>query len=121
MWPRIVELLLGLWLAASPFIFETTGLGPLVATQSVVCAIVVIAASCFSFRESTRHARAVTALVGLWLVGAAYVTASRPAEPELQNQFTVGLLLILFVVIPNEANRPPRPWRRFVSAGRAGP
>ena len=120
MWPRISELLFGLWLAASPFIFETSEPMSFTSLNSVVCGVIVIAASCLSFLESTRHARVATAVVGLWLLGAAYATASRPAEPELQSQFTVGLLLVLFVISPNEANRPPRPWRKFVSSDRAG-
>lgn len=115
MWPRITELIIGLWIVASPFLFGVADIASSLAATSLVCGTVVVTASILSFWEPARHARAATALIGLWLLGFAYMTAARPAELELQNLFVCGLLLILLAVVPNEAKQPPRPWRKFVS------
>ena len=123
MWPRITELAIGIWLCVSPMLFRASDSTPSLALNSFICGTIVMATSVLSFWEPARHARIGTALVGLWLLAFSYSTAGRPAELELQNLFVSGLLLILFVVVPNEANRPPRPWRKFVSsaADRAHP
>ena len=120
MWPRIAELAIGLWLGASPLLFGASDSAPSLAVNCFVCGTIVVAASLLSFWEPARHARIATTLVGLWLIAFSYSTAGRPAEPELQNLFVSGLLLILFVVVPNEANRPPRPWRKFLSSAADG-
>lgn len=120
MWPRITELAIGIWLCVSPLFFRASGASASLAVNSFVCGTVVMATSVLSFWEPARHARIGTALVGLWLLAFSYATAGRPAALELQNLFVSGLLLILFVVVPNEANQPPRPWRKFVSAAADG-
>jgi hypothetical protein len=101
-------------LIASPFAFSTP-LGAIVSIYAFVCGAIVVVAGLLSFRELTRHARAVTAAVGLWLAGRSYWTARHPADAELQNQLLIGMLLIMFAIIPNEASKPPTSWRRFVS------
>jgi hypothetical protein len=53
-----------------------------------------------------------TALLALWLIGVGYLAASRPGPPGAQNEIITGLLLLMFAVIPNEADLPPEPWRR---------
>ena len=120
MWPRITELAIGIWLCVSPLLFRASDSTAALASNSFICGTLVMATSFLSFWEPTRHARIGTALVGLWLLGFSYATAGRPAALELQNLFVSGLLLILFAVVPNEANRPPRPWRKFVSSAAGG-
>jgi hypothetical protein len=114
MWPRVVELMFGVWLILSPFIFQTA-LGEAPSAGSLVCGAIVVIASCLSYWPPTRHARAITGAVGVWLTGSAYLTATYPAEPAVQNHMLVGLLLIMFAIIPNEAAKPPVSWRPFVS------
>ena len=121
MWPRITELAIGLWLCASPLLFRGSDSAPSPAVNSFLYGTLVIATSVLSFWEPARHARIGTALVGLWLLAFSYAAAGRPAALELQNLFVSGLLLILFTVVPNEANRPPRPWRKYISSAADGP
>jgi hypothetical protein len=116
MWPRVAEIVLALWLAASPFILGPPDLGRFATIQAFVCAVLVVVASCLSYWEPTRHARALTALVGLWLVIRAYAVSPFPAPPALQNEFLVGPVLVMFAVVPNHAADPPRAWRRFIAS-----
>jgi hypothetical protein len=45
--------------------------------------------------------------VSCWLAGHGYVSAVRPGPPAAQNEIMVGLLLLLFAILPNDVNRPP--------------
>jgi hypothetical protein len=36
-----------------------------------------------------------------------------PSPPTEQNHILVGLLLVLFAIIPNEASQPPKAWEEF--------
>lgn len=114
MWPRVVELMLGAWLAISPFIFRHPPGDLFLWVNDLGCAALVIAFSCLAFWEPARHARFATIAVALWLLLSAYVAAGHPAAPALQNELLVGLLLAMFAIIPNEASQPPRSWREFV-------
>jgi hypothetical protein len=105
MWARVIELMLGLWLVISPFIFAHAA-----ATHHVICGTAVVTFALLSFRYSFRYAHLGIGLVALWLIAAGYVTG-HPAPPSSQNYILVGLLLLMFAIIPNEANLPPRAWR----------
>ncbi len=115
MWPRIVELMLGIWLALSTFIFSVSPLGGFAALNMLTCATIVVIASCLSYWGPTRHARAATAMVGFWLACRSYLASPQPAPPEAQNEFLVGILLLMFAIVPNRAGEPPRSWSPFVS------
>ena len=48
--------------------------------------------------------------------GFAYWGWDRPGPPPVQNALVVSTLLLLFAIVPNEASRPPRPWRGTTAA-----
>ena len=120
MWARTVELMLGVWLAISPLVLRIDPL-EFAALNAYVCAVLIVASSCVAYWPPARQARWLTAAVALWLMARSYLTAfggPHPAPPELQNELTVGLLLAMFVIVPNDAGRPPEPWRPWtVSRG----
>lgn len=117
MWPRTVEVLLGCWLLITPFVFRETSEVDRYVINSVACGALVIVASLLSFRDGTRFARFVTLLVSLWLAVHGYVFAARPGPPAAQNELAIGLMLLLFAILPNEINDAPRPWRDTSSPG----
>ncbi len=116
MWPRVVELMLAAWLAASPFTLRIVEPAGPQALRAYACATIVAVASCLSYWRPTRHARAATAAVGLWMAVRAYLVAAYPASPMVQNEFLIGLLLVMLGIVPNDAAQPPPSWRRFVAA-----
>jgi hypothetical protein len=111
MWPRVIEGMLGCWLLVTPFVFRGTTAVEDYTTSAIVSGGVVIVMAVLSFWEPTRLARFVTLGVSLWLALHGYFAAERPGPPAAQNEIMIGLTLLLFAIIPNEASQPPRAGR----------
>jgi len=120
MWARVVEIMLGCWLAASPFIFRHSAENTSWWYNDLFSALAVIVLASSSFLTPLRYAHLGIGLVGLWLIGFGYFSATYPAPPALQNNLLVGLLLLMFAIIPNEALLPPRSWREFYTQDKRG-
>ena len=112
MWARVVEIMLGFWLMASPFIFRfaETERGNLL--NDLLCGLTVIVLGCLSFGSGTKWAHFLVLFVAVWLIVFGYL-AGHPAPPSAQNQIIVGLLLGMFAIIPNRANEMPKAWQKF--------
>jgi hypothetical protein len=72
----------------------------------------VIVFSVASFFKQTRWAHLLTGAAAVFIGATAYLFAPRPGPPMAQNAITVALFLLMTCIIPNEASRPPHPWRR---------
>ena len=111
MWARVVEFMLGCWLAISPFVFAHADDQISLWATDWIAATLVIALALLSYWHPTRHAHVLTTMVacGLIVIGR-FSTAELPA-PALQNEIVVGLLLLMFALVPNHASQPPAVWR----------
>ena len=115
MWARVIEVMLGCWLAMSPFIFRHSAEDRVLWFNDLFAAMVVIMLALVSFWRPLRFAHVANLVITLWLIAFGFWASPYPAPPALQNNIVVGLLLLMFAMIPNEATRPPRPWRDFVA------
>ena len=115
MWPRNIELMLGIWLWISPFVFAYAPEVRDPWVNAYLSGFLVVLFSCLAYWEPARYARFGTLLVGLWLTGNAYLGAPYPAPGALQNEFLTGILLAMFAIIPDDCAAPPRPWRPWVA------
>ena len=110
MWPRIVEVMLGIWLTVSPFIFR---LEPQQTTVWIVDllagALVMIFALIAVWPRFSKVRLAVTGL-GILLALWGYFQ-TRPIAAFHQNHIALGLLLVMLSIIPGQASLPPVPWR----------
>jgi hypothetical protein len=113
MWGRVVELMLGLWLVLSPFIFGHEILHPALWKNDFACGVAMVLLALLSFWHALRHVHLLNLLVAAWLIGFGYIYGGYPSPPGAQNNILLGLILLLFAVIPNEANQPPLPWRHY--------
>lgn len=113
MWARVIEVMLGCWLGVSPFIFRHAADEKGLWLNDLFSAFAVIMLALVSFWPPLRYAHLAIVLVALWLIGFGFLASGYPAPPTLQNDILVGLLLLMFAIIPNEANLPPRAWRRL--------
>jgi len=111
MWPRVVEVMLGIWLLLSPFIFCHDLDRVLQWSVDLTVGTAVVLLGLFSFWETTRHAHLLTILAGLALASFGYFAEPYPTPPVLQNDLLIGLFLVMFAVIPNESTQPPVTWR----------
>lgn len=111
MWARVVEFMLGCWLAISPFVFKHGDGETAMWLTDWIAAALVIACALLSYWRPTRHAHFGTLLVAVGLVLMGRFSDSSPLSPALQNEITTGLLLVMFAIIPNEASQPPEAWR----------
>ena len=111
MWPRVIEGMLGCWMLVTPLVFRgTQSLGDY-AGLALLSGGMLVTTSLLSFWHRTSFARFGTLAVALGLALHGYFSAPRPGPPAAQNELTIGLLLLLFAVLPNETNEPPAPWR----------
>lgn len=110
MWSRVVEVMLGCWLLMSPFIFRHAAGEVDLWTNDLVCGSAVIAFGLLSYWKPMRHAHLVSFAVGGWMIVFAYWRGFGAAPPASQNHAIVGLLLLMFAVIPNNASRPGTEW-----------
>ena len=111
MWPRVIEGMLGCWLLVTPFVFRGTTAVEDYTTSALFSGAIVIVMAVLSFWRPARFARFGTLGVSLWLALHGYFAAERPGPPAAQNEIMIGLTLLLFAIIPNEASRPPAAWR----------
>lgn len=112
MWPRVVEIMLGFWLAASPFIFRHSEDQEALWARDLLCALAVICFASLSFWPRARRAHLGIIPVGVWLILAGFFSGVNPSPAALQNDLLVGLILLMLAILPTEASLPPRSWRR---------
>jgi hypothetical protein len=115
MWARIIEVTLGCWLAMSPFIFRHGAEERVLWFNDLFSAMIVIVLALVSFWTPLRFAHLANLVVALWLIAFGFLASDYPVPPPLQNDIIVGLLLLMFAIIPNEATRPPQGWRDFLA------
>jgi hypothetical protein len=113
MWARIVECMLGCWLLMSPFIFRHRPGEPALWINDLAVGSAVIVLSIASCWRPMGWAHLLLLFVGAWLIVFGRFQQAPPLQPALQNNLVVGLLLLMFAVIPNEASLPPRAWRNI--------
>jgi hypothetical protein len=111
MWARTVEVMLGVWLAASPFIFRHAPDELPFWWNDFGSAFLIITISLLSFGTRTRRAHLLNILVALWLLGFGYFGSGDPPPPAAQNEMVVGLILLMLAIIPSQATLPPKGWR----------
>ena len=110
MWPRVVEITLGLWLMSSPFIFQHGPHSRFLWSNDLTSGFCVAALAILSFWRPLCHIHLGIVVIGVWLIGFGLVSASAHSTPASQNHIVLGLLLLMFAIIPNRASLPPARW-----------
>jgi hypothetical protein len=114
MWPRICEALLGAWLLASPSFFGHSS-SWVMRTADLSAGLLILLFALASFANAFRRAHLATVFVAALLIAFSYVASPMPRSAGVQNDILVGLILMMTAIIPSEANRPPRAWRKYLS------
>jgi hypothetical protein len=90
MWARVVEIMLGCWLAISPFVFDHPVENSAWWINDLCSGFAVATLALLSFWTPLRHAHFGLLLVALWLIGFAYLALPYPTPPALQNDLIIG-------------------------------
>lgn len=111
MWARVVEIMLGCWLAISPLVFRASAADAGLWAMDLAAAALVITLAVVSYLPKLVHAHLAILAVAAWLATAAYLAPGSPPPPTAQNHLMVALLLAMFALVPSDASKPPRRWR----------
>ncbi|MGE0171293.1 MAG: SPW repeat protein [Oligoflexales bacterium] len=117
MWARNAETFFGLWLWFSPFIFNYQDDRSLV-VNDLICGFLVALFAFLSYVPRFHHSHFLSLFVCAWLVGFGYFSQAEYAFG--QNAITVGLILAMFVILPNHASQHPASWERFLDQKKRG-
>jgi hypothetical protein len=110
MWARVVEFMLGCWLAISPFVFAHPPESASLWATDWIAACLVIAFALVSYWPPLRRMHLATIAVACALVAIGRLSQPAPLPPALQNEIVVGLLLLMFALVPSHASQPPVAW-----------
>ena len=119
MWARVVEIMLGCWLIASPFIFRHAADSTSLWVADWLAATAVITFGLLSFWRPLRRIHLLTVAVAVAMYAYGWMH-DRPLPGGWQNQLTVALLLMMSAIVPNRASEPSSGWRDYYSEGGPG-
>lgn len=115
MWARYFELSLALWLGLSPFIMQH-GRATWHWVHDLGFAALIAVLALLSFRPGRERSHLWLLAVSAWLVGFGWWHAHGHPDggPAVyQNWIVVGLVLLLFAVVPSSASTPPKKTEDF--------
>ncbi|MCL5279443.1 MAG: SPW repeat protein [Planctomycetes bacterium] len=116
MWPRIMEVMLGLWLVLSPLIFRLEPGDLALIVNHLVYGAATAVAALIAIR--VRFLRVVTIAIGLWLIGYGYVAGGYPGPGGYLNLIVIGVLLCALGLIPTDCLVPTHSWREYYASQR---
>lgn len=116
-WPRMIELMLGCWLAVSPFVF---GHGGAMLVVDLLAATAVVTVSLVALHPRASRAHLVTVVIGAALALSTFVPEADPPAPGHQNHMAVGVLLAMFAILPGRCAEPPPEWVEAIERGTEG-
>ncbi len=113
MWARHCEVFLGIWLAISWLIFSyTPNMHSMIYFDWAICSLICIF-SLSGYLPRLRYCHLMNFIVGCSLIGIAF-TSPDGHLPPYQNYMVIGLLLLMFPIVPTNASQPPVEWIAFI-------
>lgn len=116
MWARVLEFVMACWLVLSRFIFSYDAGDVFLRVNDLVCAVLVMALAFLSFWRPLRYIHLAIIPVGLWLTALAFLQSDM--LPAYRNYMVVGVLLLLFAIVPSSASEPPHTWSAYMGKAR---
>jgi hypothetical protein len=111
MWARVVEFMLGCWLAISPFVFRHDQDERLLLAMDWGSAALIILFALLSYWAPLRRMHLATLLVAVAMVAVGRLYFAPDLPPGAQNHIVVGLLLLMFALVPSHSSDPPPAWQ----------
>lgn len=108
MWPRTVEIMLGVWLMASPFIFGYPAGATALWWIDLAGGLLIATISVLTFVRSLRRLHLLHIAIASALIAHGWLIHPGGAS---QNHIGVGLVLLMLSILPSDASLPPPAWR----------
>jgi hypothetical protein len=116
MWARVVEFMLGCWLGISPFVFRHPSDNATLWATDWIAACLVVLFALLSYWPPLSKIHLATAVVSFVLIAIGRFSSWEHPPAGAQNEIVVGLLLLMFALVPSHATVPPAAWQE--AAGR---
>ncbi|NGX38982.1 MAG: hypothetical protein KR126chlam1_00300 [Chlamydiae bacterium] len=113
MWARVVEFMIAVWLAISPFIFGYPDQSFFYWTNDLICSSLIAFFALISFYTRLRKMHLCQLFVSLWLFSVSFYLRTTGLQAPLQNYVVIAFLLLMIAIVPTDATQPPKPWRDF--------
>ncbi len=114
MWARVVEVMISIWLALSPFIFHHPSEETFLWTNDFVCASLIALFALLSFWRPLQKIHLATLVVAFWLWSLGYSNFPEKASIASQNSVVICLLLLMLAIIPSHSEEPSSSWKKFM-------
>lgn len=111
MWARVVEVMLGLWLAISWLIFGYREASLLI--NDFTIAFLICLFSLLSYLPRFQKMHLFNFLIGVWFIILAYMMQGSLFYVD-QNYMILGILFLMISILPSHAKYPPRRWIQFM-------
>lgn len=110
MWARVVEVMLAVWLALSPFFFPESFQKTLFITTLWSTSFLLALFSLLSFASPLPKMHLLNIPLALLLLLLGFSTLLPPYSPAMQNSLLMGLILLMTALVPSHANQAPSSW-----------
>ena len=95
MWPRFVEIAIGIWVMTSPAVLGTAF--ERVANHDYITGPIIVTFAAVALSEATRPCRWVVLIAGAWLIFAPFVLGHWTSEPAVaRSDILAGCLAMIF-------------------------
>ena len=109
MWARMIQLMIGVWLLISPFIFPALiGRQTSMAPELLFGAVFVLLAMLGCMQRFAIAANTLSFFFAGALTLFAYFSVSGELPPVEQNRLICGILIAMFAIIPLDTINPPQ-------------
>jgi hypothetical protein len=115
MWARLMEFIIGIWLGMSWLIFRYSVDHASLQINDWICSVCIILFALISYKELFRYSHLLNFFIGLWLISWTFYSGTGIDFGPHQNYMVIGLLLLMFSLVPSRAQEPPKRWVEFLS------
>jgi hypothetical protein len=109
MWARFCEIILGIWLFSSHFLFSTK------MWEDLALPLLITLFSLLSFFDRLNKTHLLQIIPAGWLLILSYTYPTPWLPFHYQNYIITALSILVFAIIPSHSSEPPRAWRKFLN------
>ncbi len=120
MWPRAVEIVIGLWVLMSPWLLASNSSASTWHLNELICGLAIVLLSASSYLPGFSKAHLAEIPIGLWILISSYFGFAPIDTVQAQSNLLAALFLLNFAIIPSPANLPPYSWRSWDHASTDG-